>query len=87
MDSPAVSEIRIVWINRVSPIDRGWRRRVNKNDNIKIEGIKSKVITENSLNKILVLGIKDKVLFFFSEVLRKMYFILGLQDQSFCLNY
>lgn len=44
-------------------------------------------MSENSLLKILVLGIKDKEIFLFSEVLRKLYFIIGLQDQSFKLNY
>lgn len=41
-----------------------------------------KEISENSLNKILVLGIKDKN-FFFSDVLKSVHFIFGLQDQCF----
>lgn len=41
-------------------------------------------ITENSLIKILILGINDKKIFFFSEVLKKGIFIFDLQDQCFC---
>ena len=48
-------------------------RRVNRKDKMRINGIKSRVISENSLNKILVLGIKDKVFLFFSEALRKSF--------------
>lgn len=41
-------------------MESGCLSRVNKIDSSKINGIKSKVMSENSLIKILVLGIKDK---------------------------
>lgn len=49
--------------SRVIPRERGWERRVNKKERVRIIGIVSNVISENSLRKILVLGIKDKNFF------------------------
>lgn len=43
--------------------------------------------TENSLIKILVLGINDKRWSLFSESFRRKFLNFDLQDQSFALNY
>ena len=50
----------MVWMRRISPIDRGWTRRVKSRERIKTMGIIIIVISENSLSKILILGIKEK---------------------------
>ena len=57
-----INEIMIVWIIRLSPIDRGWfiiKKNMDDIDNI-ISIIKSKLISGGSLIKIAVLGIVDE---------------------------
>lgn len=57
-------EIKIVWINKVNPMARGWESCVNKTDKVRSKGVVNIKMSENSLKKILVLGIEDKVLAF-----------------------
>ena len=66
METPTVKDIKTVCKSKVIPSERGCDNRVNRNDNVRIIGIVRSVISENSLKKILVLGIKDKSIIFFS---------------------
>lgn len=59
-----IIEIIIVWIKRIIPIDRGWFMNKNDNDNVKFNDIIIDRISENSLNKILILEINDRMLIF-----------------------
>lgn len=67
--SPENKEIKIVCVINKIPIESGWFINVNK----KAEIINRKIIrfciilTENSLFKILILGINEELLLFFSE--------------------
>lgn len=67
---PVIKQIKIVWISNKNPIAKGCLRW----EKVKAEIIKiiyiidCKILaTENSLNKILILGINDKIFIFFSE--------------------
>lgn len=64
----------MVWRSKANPIARGWVSCVNIREKIiKIENIDITIgISENSLKKILALGVKDKESYFFSDVLRKI---------------
>lgn len=70
-ERPAVREIKMVWINIVSPTAKGWESWVNKIDRVRNKWVGNIKMSENSFIKILVLGIKDEIFVFFSEVLRK----------------
>lgn len=59
-------------MSKVNPIESGWAKRVNTRERIKIRKRSITVISENSLDKILTLGVKDKDYLFFSEVLREL---------------
>jgi len=66
-------------------MDKGWF--INKKFKLLIinkVNIKYCAISENSLFKILILEINDKMLFFFLIFNKTIYFIFGLQDQCFC---
>ena len=58
------------------PIVKGWSNRVNIKEDITIIGDIAimRVITENSLMKILALGVNDKKKILFSDVSREIYF-------------
>lgn len=65
--------IKVVWINNISPMAKGWLI------NIKIIVVKILIeennklnISENSLYKILILEINERR-FLFSEVLKKLF--------------
>lgn len=44
-------EIRIVWINNVKPMAKGWESCVNKIEKVNNKGIVNIKISENSLKK------------------------------------
>lgn len=55
--------MKVVWINKINPIARGWFIRQNARPILKIKNIKNICkITGSSLGKILVLGTEEGVL-------------------------
>ena len=63
---PTIKDIKTVWRSKVIPRDKGCESRVNRNERVRIKGRINNIISENSLKKILVLGIKDKSIFLWS---------------------
>lgn len=61
----------MVWIIKIKPIDRGWFINKKIMENKKFNKIIKIMISESSLIKILILEIKDKMVYFFSEVLKE----------------
>lgn len=59
---PVINEIKVVWANKIIPMDRGCFINKNIADVIIIK-IKINEISEDSLNKILILEINDKSFF------------------------
>ena len=55
-----------VWINTTNPKERGWLDKSTVIDRIILIDKKTDKISENSLYKILILEINDKVSFFWS---------------------
>lgn len=82
---PLTIHIIIVWINNIKPIARGWFICVNIILVVNMM-IKILLISENSLFKILVLGINEEIYFLFSEVLKGVPYIWFTRP-IFLLNY
>ena len=58
---PLIKEINEVWINKINPIAKGWFICVNTILNNILNIIIKKLISGNSLLKILILRINEKV--------------------------
>lgn len=73
--NPENNTIIIVWIINIRPKDRGWVIEKNKNDDIIKNIIKRvcKIKSENSLFKILILGINEELLYSFLSLFKKTY--------------
>ena len=61
--NPDDKQIKHVWNKRATPIDKGWQSRRKSRLINKIIGTVKNKISENSLSKILILGIKDGRIF------------------------
>lgn len=72
---PTIRHVNRVWMIMFKVIDKGWFSCIKINEDMIMKLIISIVISESSLIKILILGIKDKV-YFFSEVLKNFILIL-----------
>ena len=59
---PLIKEIKEVWINKISPVAKGWFICVNMNLNNILAIIIKNLISGNILFEILILGINEKVL-------------------------
>lgn len=77
---PVINEYKIVWIIRQEPRERGCFMYIAVIFII-TENTNMLVISENSLIKILILEIKDGVVFFWS--FKRLYLNFDLQDQYF----
>ena len=86
VEIPVIIEIMMVWISRISPMASGWFICVNEILNRDLIVIKVNFMSGNSLVKILILGINEKVYIFFSEVL-KVFLFLVYKTNILLLNY